>query len=143
MNLESQRIAIAKALGKQLYYWRATWKRMGRPRHIDRLRTKEEAEHYLEREDGAVEEYLDVQIVPNYPGDLNAMHEAEKAIDKMPQVHVPGVGVCDQIEVYDDILGGLCDQPIRATAAQRAEAFLRTLGLWVDETPATNKEENK
>ena len=61
------------------------------------------------------------QLVPNYPFDLNAMHEVEKVLTN------------EQLEVYCNIL----HKPnhgvywaIHATASQRAEAFLRTIGKW-------------
>lgn len=56
--------------------------------------------------------------VPDYLEDLNAMHEAEKVLTH---------------EQFDDYYVRLCikiARPYHATAAQRAEAFLRTLGLW-------------
>ena len=63
--------------------------------------------------------------VPNYAGCLNAMHEAEKTLGQA--LH------CRYIDK-------LCDQAIKgnncvyfATAAQRAEAFLRTIKKWEGE----------
>ena len=60
---------------------------------------------------------------PNYCADLNAMHEAENTL------------VGQQFPAYafflNDIEGSLWG--IRATARQRAEAFLRTLGKWEEE----------
>jgi hypothetical protein len=63
---------------------------------------------------------------PNYPEDLNAMNEAEKTLSENDE------------QKYLDILA---DAPrndryltwadsVFATAAQRAEAFLKTLNLW-------------
>ena len=61
---------------------------------------------------------------PNYTGDLNAMHEAEKEIWINKQ----------QWDRYKAILQDMrCDDAIHATADQRAEAFLRTIGKWVEE----------
>ena len=67
---------------------------------------------------------------PNYPADLNAMHEAENVLDstnggiKSPDcLRYAYAGNLYRI-VPEDM------QPARATAAQRAEAFLRTLGKW-------------
>lgn len=59
--------------------------------------------------------------VPNYPKDLNAMHEAEKVMSK------------DQFEQYretlSDMLGDECRIGLgfHATALQRAEAFCRVV----------------
>lgn len=62
---------------------------------------------------------------PNYCGCLNAMHEAEKALTKA------------QWQEFVDHLakgwGSVSDSwkdVCHATARQRAEAFLRTLGKW-------------
>jgi hypothetical protein len=70
--------------------------------------------------------------IPNYCADLNAMHEAEKVLD------------IKQVELFADIMYNLCVEGkvttpnrlgwrfalLNATARQRAEAFLRTLGKW-------------
>ena len=63
--------------------------------------------------------------VPDYTGDLNAIHDAEDHISE------------SQWEVYAGHLAGM-NKPLEsfrfltATAAQRSEAYLRTLGLWVE-----------
>jgi len=60
--------------------------------------------------------------VPDYCNDLNAMHEAEKTLQ--------------HYGVFVDKLAEIMGQPrqgimlVNATAAQRAEAFLRTIGKW-------------
>lgn len=59
--------------------------------------------------------------LPNYSTDLNAMHEAEN--------YLAG----KQFETYASLLGTSESGSlfgIRATARQRAEAFLRVLGKW-------------
>jgi hypothetical protein len=70
----------------------------------------------------------DREQVPNYPFDLNACHEMEKVFigaDKSPNY-----------SQYRQQLYKVCNNSpelaIRATARQRAEAFLRTLNLWKD-----------
>jgi hypothetical protein len=68
--------------------------------------------------------------LPDYLNDLNAMHEAEKIL------------TYEQKNIYRRWLECLYRQEDEsehecewhATAAQRAEAFLRTLNLWTDET---------
>ena len=69
--------------------------------------------------------------VPYYTSDLNAMHDAEATLQWI------------QTDAYLDTLARIVD-PIHgyrmnltfaiavATAAQRAEAFLRTMGKWED-----------
>jgi hypothetical protein len=65
--------------------------------------------------------------LPDYLNDLNAMHEAEKILDQM------------QARAYSDFLGQSEQDGTWAgchcfhqTAAQRAEAFLKTLNLWTE-----------
>ena len=72
------------------------------------------------------------QTMPNYLNDLNAMHEAEKIIPSQ-LFHVDywqkGYGR------FQQILSGLTITPYSATASQRAEAFLRTIGKWEEAKP--------
>jgi len=56
--------------------------------------------------------------IPNYCNDLNAMHEAEMKLTK------------EQSDDYVARLFDSCYELAFATASQRAEAFLRTLGKW-------------
>ncbi len=69
---------------------------------------------------------------PDYLNDLNAMHEAEKVLST------------HHCRLYADELHGLIMKSwnpvhsqmfciLHATAAQRAEALLKTLGLWKEE----------
>lgn len=73
--------------------------------------------------------------VPDYFNDLNAMHEAEKVLDPNQQItfacHLTQP-VRDQIyEVMpNDLHYAVCFPALHATAAQRAEAFGKTLNLW-------------
>ena len=102
MNPEQQRIAIAKACGR------------------------------VQRPDGLwfpIGKDYGSAGIPNYLTDLNAMHEAEKVLD-------PKGKDCG----YEYWLRTVCHIPeresakgryfYRATASQRAEAFLRTIGKW-------------
>lgn len=66
--------------------------------------------------------FLPMIEAPRYCNDLNAMHEAEK--------HLPGMKELEYLQQLGkrDLYcswGSVC-----ATARQRAEAFLRTLGKW-------------
>ena len=61
--------------------------------------------------------------VPDYLNDLNAMHEAEKMLD-FNQLR----------DMEDNVSFRFAVLPFHSTAAQRAEAFLRTLDKW-EETP--------
>jgi hypothetical protein len=69
-------------------------------------------------------QYVRDAFFPDYLNDLNAMHEAEKRLrNQFNTVE----------EAYWRNLAHVQPHPIYATAAQRAEAFLRTLNLWTDE----------
>lgn len=75
--------------------------------------------------------------LPNYLSDLNAMHEAEKMLDANQQVDFSVVLTRPvREEIYEvmpnDLHFAVCFPAIHANAAQRAEAFLRTLNLWDD-----------
>jgi len=77
-------------------------------------------------------------LLPDYCNDLNAMHEAEKTLDD------------DHLYIYGNILdyitrkvkmpmsyvhkpeAGMYPELFRATARQRAEAFLKTINKWED-----------
>lgn len=58
--------------------------------------------------------------VPNYTRDLNAMHEVER------DLYLDAEYACQ----YSRLLVSNCKYPLLATAAQRAEAYLKVKGLW-------------
>jgi hypothetical protein len=64
-------------------------------------------------------------IQKDYCNDLNAIHEAEKTLNS------------EQWHLYSAWLFKATARPQHATARQRAEAFLRTLGKW--EGPTTEE----
>lgn len=69
--------------------------------------------------------------LPQYVYDLNAMHEAEKTLNDIQRIHFS-----TQIMHLHNAKGGRGCSAFdygHATAAQRAEAFLRTLNLWRDD----------
>ena len=120
MNPEQQRIAIAEACGwkTETYHHKG-----GIP-----------ASTHWVSPSGKIK-----NDIPNYPHDLNAMHEAEKALkwEQRKQYHdlladITGFSYCEadtQEEAYLDWNCRIC----HATAAQRAEALLKTLNLWTEE----------
>jgi hypothetical protein len=61
---------------------------------------------------------MGAEFFPKYTKDLNAMHEAEQTLS--PKEFV----------TYIEEVMELYYEPMRATARQRAEAFIRTLGKW-------------
>ena len=67
-------------------------------------------------------------LLPDYLNSLDAMHEAEKSI---PDRNLYRKFLF--IVVLEDPLN-TANEPAFSTATQRAEAFLKTLNLWTDET---------
>jgi hypothetical protein len=111
MNKEQQRIKIAEACG-----WKENHDQgWGKPNIYD---------------DDEPLVYWHAHELPDYPNDLNAMHEAEKLLPRQLN-HIDywqkGYGR------FQMLLAAYTITPYSATAAQRAEAFLKTLNLWTDE----------
>lgn len=107
MNLDDQRIAIADAVG---------WTRCHKGC---------EGKTWRYPDDSGCTEFL-----PDYLYDLNDMHLAEKAAGLFEETKESR----DKLLKY---IRHIKDNPNlhwsgHASAAQRAEAFLRTLGLWKD-----------
>lgn len=71
-------------------------------------------------------------MIPKYTQDLNAMHEAEKMLTiQQKENEYPDNLVQVAIYLKRGLTIGLVEYlGIHATARQRAEAFLRTLGRW-------------
>ena len=106
MTLEKQRIAIAEACGWKLSPPNLEYKWLN-------PNTK-----WSEPE------------LPDYLNDLNAMHEVENTLSK------------EQLLIYSEQIyytASKCEKEtglwryLSASAAQRAEAFLRTIGKWEDD----------
>jgi hypothetical protein len=110
MNREKQRIAIAEACG---------WKPGKCP-------CGEDICNAWKTPAGDNWEYL-----PDYLTDLNAMHQAEMVLSRGEHYNQTG-----GFGLYVKNLGLVrCGRLhlIEATAAERAEAFLRTVGKWEDD----------
>lgn len=112
MTPEQQRIAIAEACG---------WKR----KSVDPEYPLTRPEGWFEKGELIVYHY---GHLPDYLTDLNAMHEAEKVL-KVEQHFTFQVELA---RVINTITYPLNFALLHATASQRAEAFLRTLNLWID-----------
>lgn len=120
MNQEKQRIAIAVACGYKIvdspktagFIW--LQKPDGSP-----VRSVRE-----ESRDNLWPSALSWNWIPDYLNSLDAMHEAEDSR-----------AMFLKYDKYRKTLQDVCEStfPICATAAQRAEAFLKTLGLWTEE----------
>ena len=106
MTPEQQRIVIAEACG---------WKQNT---HDARLWSKDGRTFYTDNPG----RWLGTAYIPlpDYPNDLNAMHEAEKYL-RPPYWNDYSIW-----QIYFNYF----EEDPHATAAQRSEAFLRTLGKW-------------
>ena len=108
MKLEKQRIAIAEACG---------WKQ--NPFQMD------------------MRGQVFPQSPPDYLQDLNAMHEAMAHLEP-EQVNqfaaeLSGIVLENREKYWWDLTSNEVGHVANATAAQRARAFLRTIGKWGDE----------
>lgn len=123
MDATKQRIAIAEACGFVAPFSTATekWSDEGGGGYAEITRDSRGRE------------------LPDYLNDLNACREMEKVLSTIrPPATQDNPNPKSQIEQYRETLcivtlmdGG----PISARAAQRAEAFLKTLNLWHPATP--------
>ena len=112
MSPEAQRIAIAKSVGIHLH----------------------DGDH-------APSNYTFVSDLPDYLNDLNAMHEVEKTLtDEQRKVFVKNLNIYHpsadihypdtNARHYFSELRTEVFSLVHTTAAQRAEAYLRTIGKW-------------
>lgn len=142
MRPEAQRIAIAEACGIKVCwphdYEDRPWgtSEWGGPtrgyiHHSSQIATCKKCGKQLGR---LVLDTLP-ETIPDYLNDPNAMHEAEKTLS-----------YCEQMNFIDALLAIIKNEPdydidddfcsddgwslVSATAAQRAEAFLKTKNLW-------------
>jgi hypothetical protein len=110
MKPEKQRIAIAEACG---------WKNADHP---DAMKLKQGwtmPEKWCMDPKGVLRFN---HHTPDYLNDLNAMYEAEKTLD---------YDYLNDLEESVSFHFGVT--PFHSTAAQRAEAFLKTIGKWEEE----------
>lgn len=112
MSPEAQRIIIAEVCG---------WK--FRPPFKEFELTLENKAEALACWSAPGNDFWQTEIPPDYLNDLNAIHEAEKLLTGEQRI--------DYLEHLREQTGCYADATY-ATAYQRAEAFLRTLGKWVE-----------
>ena len=108
MNKLKQRIAIAEVCG-----WK--W-------HGDASWSKEPDRFYWKTPDGLYSIKHSYQTLPDYPNDLNAMHEAENMLTAKQKI-----GYYMELALWRDDTGEATEnlyEVVHATAEQRAEAFL-------------------
>ena len=77
----------------------------------------------------AFPESYSISQYPNYPNDLNAMHEAAKSLFFTQRQTYRQQLQLVMSKHFENALV-VISECIDATAAQRAEAYLRALGLW-------------
>ena len=113
MNIEAQRIAISEVCG---------WKR--HEMFIDEVVKWKKGD-----------DTLTLLELPDYLNDLNAMNEAEKTLTNQ-QRGIFEVWLTDILKVisvpHASLSEGALFKLVHATAAYRAEAFLKTMNLWKD-----------
>lgn len=135
MNQDKQRIAIAEACG---------WERRSNPHglmwnHARKVASLIPGMPASKAKLKMTHGETDGVVIPDYLNDLNAMHEAEKTLDDDQRVeYVRRLTDCDFVEPEElDMLIEHSDrdlwQSAHATAAKRAEAFLKTIGKWEDQ----------
>jgi len=115
MSPEAQRVAIAEACGWTIWSFTGT--------HGDEV--------WWSHANG-VSKLRDNP--PDYLSDLNAIHEVEKVLRTNPdymRLHAWNV-YCQHLGFYLTDRNVYDNNCIHTTAAQRAEAFLRTIGKWVE-----------
>ena len=84
--------------------------------------TNVSARHRSGRCPGVDELYVGHEFLPDYCSDLNAMHEAEKTLTD--------ANMFVMAHHIERLVSAHGQHYFHATARQRAEAFLRTLGKW-------------
>lgn len=139
MKPDAQRVAIAETNG---WVWYRIPKLPGNSREYRALfhpaihEYPDQIDEWKVRADGTERicnmEYMAREgHVPDYPNDLNAMHEAEKILKGLDAFRY--TQILWKVIQPKDFANYDTEKHVCATAAQRAEAFLRTIGKWRDE----------
>ncbi len=123
MKLEQQRIVIAEFCGYRIEIENTQGRVWVNPQG---LRGTEWFDTLIEK---------DAECPPDYPNDLNAMHEAEERLRKnqFHFVNYPEIlfGLVSGTKISNG-LGYFTFNFIHAKADERAEALLKTIGKWED-----------
>lgn len=110
MSPQAQRIAILQLMGWRIY--------------------ESNGGMFYEKPGGNVRDHICFELTPDYPNDLNATHEAEKALITGRD---PGKEDTELVQRYWMALYGVCGHtrwPFDAKSEERLEALCRTLGVW-------------
>jgi len=124
MNKERQRIAIAEACGwdcdpVEARQWGSRGQWCKAPAGFRYT--------YPHKEGGLLSKN---SFLPDYLNDLNAMHEAESTLANTTQQAIYDDKMFRVVHEQTKPNGVSTFDKIHSTAAQRAEAFLKTLDLW-------------
>lgn len=118
MTPEGQNAVIGNACGLRNLRASRPWEWWDTPPRIRLVATTAEGE---------------VVEFPDYAHDLNAMHAAEEVLDDEQWLEYM-LYLCDGCNQHSDLgKWTLTRVLMHATATQRAEAFLRTIGKWEEE----------
>jgi hypothetical protein len=130
MNKEKQRIAIAEACG---------WKDVKYTYH-EEVDIENRSIIHWSGLTGIPPEFIHYENrikIPDYLTDLNAIHEAMAHLepDQVNQfaAELSGIVLENREKYWWDLTSNEVGHVANATAAQRAEAFLRTVGKWEDD----------
>lgn len=130
MKPEKQRIAIAEACGwSDVGFYEDNYG-LGFWSGIRSLSDKEKRMLPKHKQESITKYGVEI---PNYLNDLNAMHLVEQTLDTKQQVwYLQKLSQVRLKQGEGGMIACLIDRLAFATAPQRAEAFLRTIGKWED-----------
>ncbi len=130
MTIEQQRIAIAEACGVNIHHAKFYHQAHGGMKWwlCQTIKAANDMHKFYGTAEHPVVEFTNPFWLPDYLSDLNAMHEAEKMLT--PEQMASYANWLDVNSLH--IMGApISFDSLHATASQRAEAFLRTLNLWI------------
>ncbi len=141
MTNEQQRIAIVEFCGWKWVKWKSVNKRiLVSPEHPIGLVQGQTLllcnDMSVPMEDSAYHQ----GPIPDYPNDLNAMHEAEKKLDNHQMIDylqeiqcvIVGISKVEPNKAYLESMLPVSKLSVISSASQRSEALLRTIGKWVE-----------
>lgn len=137
MTFEEQNLTIAEFLGTHTVSREmASWNKPSVPEeniHIVTDKNGKKARYWTQTVNAAMYDIGYIHVL-RYNTDLNAMHEAEKLLTEEHQWSKYTTNIADIVTLADREKTARCSgfhmSYVCATAAQRAEAFLKTIGKW-------------
>lgn len=128
MNKIKQRIELAKIQGINTEHYQGFVFDHGgyKWEHFNTLKEAIEWNKIFPSDRFETRSYTCVSLLPDYLNDLDAIHKVEKVL------FTTGDSWCAYFEELENVCGEDND-PITATAEQRAEAILKTIGKWEEQ----------